>query len=55
VDVQQAVLSGIGGERDFGKIDGSERRSVVAVLEQLAGDFESDIVLGFLRAAADVG
>ena len=52
--VQQAMLAGMFGQRDFGKIDGGERRAVVAVLDEFFGDFDADVLLRLLGAAADV-
>jgi len=55
VNVQQAVQTGVLGEGDLRKVDGAEGRAVVAVLDQLAGDFEADALLRFFGGTADVG
>ena len=53
MDVQQTVLAGVGGQRHFRKVDGAQRRSVVAVFEKFAGHLQADVVLRFLGAAPD--
>ena len=54
MDVQQAVLAGMFGQRHFGEIDGRKRGAGVAVADQFLGDFDADVLLRLFRAAADV-
>ena len=54
VDVQQTPAVGMAGQGDFGEVHGRQRAAVVAVAQQLGGDFAADVVLCFERAAADV-
>src|SRR5579883_95312 len=55
VDMQQTVLAGMLGQRYLGEVDGAERRAVVAVLDELFGDFGPDVLLSLRRASPDVG
>src|SRR3954464_14738302 len=54
MDVQQSLLPWMGRKRDFWKIDGAERRAIVAVANELARDLYTNVTLRFGRAAADM-
>src|ERR1700733_1604443 len=53
--VQEAMLARMLRQRDFGKIDRGWGGAVIAVFYELFGDFDADVLLGFLGAATDVG
>src|SRR5690606_5835271 len=54
VNVQQAVLARVCGQRHFREVDRGEGGTVVAVLDQLLRHFQSNVLLSFHRAAANV-
>src|ERR1039457_7204992 len=54
VDVQHAVLARILRQGNFREVDGAHGGSVVAVLDQLAGHLNADILLRLHGAAAHV-
>lgn len=55
VNVQQAVFTRMSGQCNFGEVDRRERRSVVAVADQLFRDLAAYVLLRFNCAATDVG
>ncbi|KPX97577.1 Uncharacterized protein ALO61_05256 [Pseudomonas savastanoi pv. nerii] len=54
VDVQQAMLAGVSRQGHFREVDRRYRRTVVAVLDQLFCDFQTDVGLRFGSGTADV-
>ncbi|MCY1172855.1 hypothetical protein D9M73_129990 [compost metagenome] len=54
MDVQQAVFARVRRQGHFREVDGGNRSTVVAVLDQLLGHFQADVGLGFGGRTTDV-